>query len=277
MPAKRIRANGLEFHVIDEGAGPGVLLLHGFPDSSYLWRNQIPALAAAGFRAIAPDLRGFGESDKPEGIDAYRLNNVIADLIGILDAVGVERAHVVGHDWGAVSAWLMASLAPERVERLVVMSVGHPAGFARPPIHQLRKSWYMFAFQFTGLAEEALRRDDWRLLKEWSDGTGDAGRWMHDLARPGALTAALNWYRANTPPEILLLADPFAFPKVEASTLGIWGENDFALGEELMIASGDQVVGGWRYERVDRAGHWMPIEQPDRINSLLIGFLQAKE
>ncbi|HEY7489879.1 MAG TPA: alpha/beta fold hydrolase, partial [Candidatus Tectomicrobia bacterium] len=124
MASRRIQVGGLHFHLLDAGSGPAVLLLHGFPDSSYLWRHQIPALVEAGFRAIAPDLRGFGDSDRPEGPEAYALACILEDLVGLLDSLHIERAHLVTHDWGAAAGWALAALRPERVNRLVALSVG---------------------------------------------------------------------------------------------------------------------------------------------------------
>src|SRR5262245_52074341 len=142
---RRIQGDGVELAVLDEGDGPPVLLLHGFPDSSRLWRNQVPALVRAGYRAIAPDLRGFGESDRPEAAEDYAIARSVADVLAILDALEVPRANVVGHDWGAALAWLVAAFAPDRVERLVVLSVGHPNVRDRS-IEQREKSWYQLFF-----------------------------------------------------------------------------------------------------------------------------------
>ena len=167
-----------------------MLLLHGFPDSSRLWREQIPALNAAGLRTVAPDLRGFGESDRPQDVEAYSVGRSVGDIVAVLDGLGIERAHVVGHDWGAGVAWALALLVPERVDKLVVMSVGHPATFARPPLAQREKSWYMLFFQFPE-AEALLERDDWALMREWAATHPDLERVFADLQRPGALTAAL--------------------------------------------------------------------------------------
>src|SRR3954464_11952687 len=185
----RVAGDGVSLAVADEGAGPAVVLLHGFPDSSVLWRHQVRALVDAGLRVIAPDLRGFGESDRPEDVEDYRLVHAVNDLVAVLDALGVDRAHVVGHDWGAGVAWVFAALHPERVERLVAMSVGHPAA-QRGTIADREKAWYMLLFQFEGVAEELLTRDDWALLREWLREDGDAERYVEDLSRPGALTAA---------------------------------------------------------------------------------------
>ena len=153
-----MKGDGIELAVTDEGEGPPVLLLHGFPDSSELWRRQIPALTQAGLRVIAPDLRGYGESDKPQEVEPYRVTHSVADLVAILDGLGVEKVRVAGHDWGAGVAWALTLMAPQRVERLAVLSVGHPATFARRTVEQREKSWYMLLFQFPE-AEEILRKD----------------------------------------------------------------------------------------------------------------------
>src|SRR5262245_24725064 len=142
LPGRKIAVNGIELHVHEAGAGIPVLLLHGFPDSSSLWRYQVPALVAAGHRVIVPDLRGFGESSKPTDQAAYQLPVVLGDAVGLLDALGVPRAHVVSHDWGAVVGWLLAGMFPDRVASFVALSVGHPGTFAAAPIEQREKSWY---------------------------------------------------------------------------------------------------------------------------------------
>lgn len=266
--------NGLSLHVVDEGSGSPVLLLHGFPDSSRLWRHQIPALRNAGYRVIAPDLRGFGDSDKPPEVGAYAMPVLLSDVVGVLDTLGIERACVVGHDWGAVLAWGLAALLPQRVDRLVVLSVGHPSVFARLPIQQREKSWYMLLFQFEGVAERLLERDDWKLFREWTRGDGDTDRYVEDLARPGALTAGLNWYRANVAPAAQLEA-PLELPPVKAPTLGIWSGRDHYLIEEGMRRSAGQVQGPWRYERIEDASHWIPLDAPERLNDLLLDFLEG--
>lgn len=207
-----MEANGLRFHVHDEGDGEPVLLLHGFPDSGRLWRHQVPVLTAAGYRAVVPDLRGFGESDRPDGVDSYAMPLVVGDLVSILDALGIERATVVGHDWGAAVGWTLGAVLPTRVTRLVALTVGHASGFFADPIGQRERSWYMLFFQHAGVAEEALRRDNWRLLREFGRGEGDVDAYLSDLDRPGALTAGLNWYRANMPAEAFGAPNPVPLP-----------------------------------------------------------------
>ena len=267
-----MRGDGVTLAVLDDGEGVPVLLLHGFPDSSGVWRRQVPALVAAGFRVIAPDLRGYGESDRPEGVDAYAVRHSVADVIAILDELEIERAHVVGHDWGAGVAWALAAFVPTRVDRLVVLSVGHPNMYRDPSLEQRQKGWYQLLFQFDGVAEELVRRDDWKLFRGMLDGTGDVDRYVADLARPGALTAAMNWYRANaTPAQELERTRPF--PTIAAPTMGLWSSGDRYLTEESVQGSAEHVTGTWRYERIDGASHWLQLDAPERVNELLLDFL----
>jgi pimeloyl-ACP methyl ester carboxylesterase len=225
-----------------------------------------------GFRAIAPDLRGFGDSDKPADVEGYRIQNVAAEVIGLLDTLGLDRVHVVGHDWGAAVAWTLAAFMPQRVDRLAALSVGHPAANFPRTIEQREISWYMLFFQFEGVAEELVQRDDWRLMREWTRGYGDTDRYVTDLARPGALTAGLNWYRANMHPS-RELKPPRPVPAVSAPTLGIWGSRDHYLLEAPMKRSGEFVTGPWRYERIEDASHWLQLDAPDRVNELLLEHL----
>jgi pimeloyl-ACP methyl ester carboxylesterase len=264
-----LQVNGISLHVEDHGSGKPALLLHGWPDSSYLWRNQIPFLVANGFRAIAPDLRGLGRSDRPEDIAAYSMQNAVADVVGILDALNIEKADIVGHDWGAAVAWLTAAAHADRVRRLIVLSVPHP--FAPQTLRQREMAWYQLFFQFAGIAEAWLQRDDWALFREMLRGNGDVDRYISDLSRPDALKASLNWYRANLAPR--LPDSRPSLPPVEVPTLGIWSSNDHYLDGERMRVSRGFVKGPWRYEQIDDASHWIPLDAPDRLNQLLIEWL----
>ena len=267
---RRINSASVEIAVRDEGDGPAVLLLHGFPDSSALWRHQVPALTGAGFRAVAPDLRGFGASGRPEALEDYGLAGSVRDLVAVLDALRIERAHVVGHDWGAGVAWAFAAFIPDRVERLVAMSVGHPALRAQRPVAAREKAWYQLAFQFDE-AEELFSRDDWKLMREWMASHPELDERIAALSQPGAFTAGLNWYRANLHPRREF--DARVVPPVSADTLGIWSTGDAFLLEEQMVRSQELVLGTWRYERIEGASHWMQLDAPDRVNELLLGFL----
>jgi pimeloyl-ACP methyl ester carboxylesterase len=269
----RIDNAGVGIEFADEGSGRPVVLLHGWPDSGCLWSNQVKALTGAGFRTIVPDLRGFGASDAPEGAEQYALPFLAADVLAVLDHLGIERAHVVGHDWGAALAWAIASLAPERVDHLVALSVGHFSSFAGAGFPQREKSWYMLLFQFPGIAEQWLSNDDWANFVSWANHP-DLATVVAEQSRPGRLTAGLNWYRANIPPEALI-GPPLVLPAVQAPTMGVWSSGDMALTEQQMTGSGTFIEGSWRYERIDGAGHWMQLEAPEEVNRLLLDFLPS--
>ena len=259
---------GLEVFVEGPEDGAPVLLLHGWPDSHNLWRHQVKALTEAGFRTIAPDLRGFGASDKPTDVDAYQLKHTVVDLIAILDALGVDKAHVVSHDWGAAAGWGFASFVGDRVRSLTVLSVGHPSAFRDAGIEQRMRSWYMLLFQFEGIAEQWLEQNKDVML----GGHPDRDEVFAMMSEPGALTASLGWYRANAHPRTLV-SEPMQLPPVTCPVLGVWSSRDFALTEKQMIESEKYVEGPWRYERIEGVAHWMQAEAPERVNDLLLSFL----
>lgn len=264
-----IEVNGVRLYVEEHGAGQPVLLLHGWPDSARVWRKQVPFLAEHGFRVITPDQRGFGRSGRPPQVADYTLRKAVADAGGVLDALGIETAHVVGHDWGSAVAWLTATLLPERVGRLVAMSVPHL--LAPVTIRQQELAWYQLFFQFQEVAEATVRHDDWAWLRRFTRGAGDLDQWIADLGRPGALTATLNWYRANLRPR--MPGHVPELPPVTAPTLGIWSSGDHYLDGERMRRSGDLVAGPWRYEEIPGASHWLQLDAPERVNELLLEWL----
>jgi pimeloyl-ACP methyl ester carboxylesterase len=228
-------------------------------------------LSEAGYRVIVPDQRGYGLSDKPAEVDAYNLILLAVDITVILDQIGVEKASVVGHDWGAAVAWATASLAPQRVDRLVALSVGHPLSFAPTGLEQREKSWYMLLFQFEEIAEQWLSADDWANFRSWSRHP-DADAVIADLEAHGSLTPGLNWYRANVHPRSLIEPPP-ALPAITVPTLGVWSSGDFALTEAQMTGSSKFVEADWHYHRIEGPGHWMQVEAPDEVNRLLLDFL----
>ncbi len=270
MPIKRLSVSGLTFNVFDEGAGDVVLLLHGFPDSHRVWRHQFPALLNAGYRVIAPDLRGFGQSDKPSAKESYSIAELVGDVSGILDACNVSSADIVAHDWGASLAWCVAAFLPARVKSLVALEVGHPEAFYTSSITQREKSWYMLLFLFPN-AEEILAANDWKLFREWTRNHSETDRWIDALSAPGALTAALNWYRAGIDPAVTTSG----IPKVAARTMGIWAAGDPYLTEQAVTGSKRYVESSWRYERVEDAGHWLQLDRPEYLNGLILDFLLA--
>jgi pimeloyl-ACP methyl ester carboxylesterase len=270
---RRVDLPEITLSVTDVGEGPAVVLLHGFPDRAAMWSAQIDALVAAGHRVIAPDLRGFGESDRPDDVAEYRVGRSVADVLALLDVLGVEEAAVAGHDFGAAVGWALAMTTP-RVTRYAALSVGHPG--AGRDVAQLARSWYMLWFLFPGVAEQALPADDWAFFRHWAHpdaGPGDelVARQIADLERPGALTAGLNWYRANIAPAAFVRPRR-ELPPVSCPVLGVWSTDDIALGEEQMTASADHVSGSWRYERLTGVGHWMPVRAAGEVSTLLADF-----
>lgn len=259
-----------------------VVFLHGFPEHAGSWRYQLPALAAAGYHVIAPDLRGFRASDKPVGVDQYTLPTLAADVASLLDTLGIERAHVVGHDWGGVIAWAFAEQYPERLDRLVILDAPHPRLFPgqllRSP-RQFARSSYILFFQLPWVAERMIRKRStmlttfrgWAHRKEAFDGATIDG-YVEAMNEPGAATATLSYYRAAARD---LFGKPFARDHarmIHAPTLVLWAEDDRALGTELLDGLHD-VVSDLRIQRIPDASHWVQQDQPDRVNRAILGFL----
>lgn len=268
-----LNVNGLRLQVHSVGQGPAVVLLHGFPDTHVVWRKQVAPLVAAGFRVLAPDLRGHGGSDAPLAIDAYRLEHLCADVIAMLDQLGIERARLVGHDWGAVIGWLLCMDVPERIEQFVALSVGHPAALARAGLLQYLRSSYIMWFLLPGLAERALLAGDGYLLERLTADRTQVAQWKRSFFRdPERLTAALNLYRANIPRGIV---HGRKHAPVRVPVMGIWSSLDPALGEIQMRDSARHVAGYFRYERIDGADHWLQVTAAERVNALLLDFFGA--
>ena len=275
----------VRLHYVEMGEGPLVVLLHGFPEFWYSWRFQIPSLAEAGFRVVAPDMRGYNLSDKPQGVNNYRAELLGRDVARLIRACGAERAKVVGHDWGGVVAWMVAMHYPEQVEKLAILNVPHPGRFLQGlwTLHQLRKSWYMFFFQIPWLPEQVVRAGNFAWLRynfrndpvrPGAFNPQDIERYVEALSRPGALTAAMNYYRAlfRQPPAQVRRQ----LRKVEIPVLVIWGERDRYLGTEL--AQPDRTwVPDVRVERLVDASHWVQVDQPEKVNALLLDFLRSAQ
>jgi pimeloyl-ACP methyl ester carboxylesterase len=274
----RTTVNGvpLTLETASHGEGPAVLLVHGFADVGRVWDGQVRALTDAGYRAVTLDVRGHGASDKPEAVTDYDLVHQVVDLMGVLDHHGIQKAHLVGHDWGAATAWALAAVHPERVLSLTALAVGHPTAFgdactAEADFVQLRRIWYMLLFQFRGVAEQWLSGNDFHNFRHFLATHPDLDAVVERMKEPGALTAALNVYRAVLPPEAL--TGSVVLPQVPVPTLGIWGAKDPFNTELGMTGSAAYVDGPWRYERLDSAGHWPHLDAPDEVNRLLLDFL----
>jgi epoxide hydrolase 4 len=271
----------VRLHYVEAGEGPLVLLLHGFPQFWYQWRHQIPVLVEAGFRVVAPDMRGYNLSDKPLGVRAYRVELLARDVERLILACGEQTAVVVGHDWGAIAAWIAAMRHPERVEKLAILNVPHPArsldGLLSPM--QLLRSSYVFFFQIPRLPEEVIRAGDFALLRSVlrSDPVQpealtaeDIERYIEAIAQPGVLTASLNYYRAllRNPREMRALLQ-----RVEAPVLVIWGEKDRFLSRRLAEPPRLWVPNLIRVKRLPDASHWVAEDRPLEVNTLLLDFL----
>lgn len=262
---RRVEARGLHFRVFDQGSGTPLLLLHGFPDDLGIWSDVAPYLLDAGYRVIAFDQRGCGETSMPLGVGQYSLRKIVDDIPAVLSELGIhEPVYVMGHDWGSAIAWAFAMYYPERVRALVAVSVGHLRCYGRAGLEQkLVKGLYTLWFQLRGLAEWYLLRCGG--LARWLGNEPDIEQIIQRMSRPGRLTAGLSWYRAN------LLSVVFGnWPRISRPTLGIWSDGDKFLTEAQMRDSSSQMDADWAYERIDSCGHWIPKEQPQRLARLAI-------
>ncbi|MBX3191237.1 MAG: alpha/beta fold hydrolase [Labilithrix sp.] len=258
---------------------PLVVLLHGFPELYWSWRHQLRALSAAGFWAVAPDMRGYNESDKPEGVAAYALERLCADVAGLIAALGRERAIVVGHDWGGAVAWYFAQLHAPFVSRLAILNAAHPVkiGQGMKTLKQLKKSWYMFFFQLPAIPEKAIASGDFATMRKGfaSDGIpeDEIEPYVAAMRVPGALTAALNYYRSSIR-RSLVGSTPKIVP-IECPVLVIWGDQDRYLGIEL-AAPPPALVPHAEVVHIPEATHWVQNTAPDRVNELLIAFARGE-
>lgn len=279
-----IETNGIELRVVQAGpkSGAPVILLHGFPEFWYGWRKQIPALAEAGCRVVVPDQRGYNLSGKPKGIKSYRMDELVKDIVGLIDALGYEKVNLAGHDWGAVVAWTLAHRHPERLHRLGILNAPHPAvmrRFLQRDPDQLRRSWYVFLFQLPWLPEAGMRRDNWRGAELALRGSGrihtfakeDILKYKEAWSQPGAMTAMINWYRAA-------LRYPSWIPKdarIKVPTLMMWGMKDFALSHRMARPSMDYVDEG-NLILFPEATHWVQRDAAEEVNHYLIDFIFDK-
>jgi pimeloyl-ACP methyl ester carboxylesterase len=281
---RRVKVGDLRLAVTEAGAGDAaVLLLHGFPELAHSWRHQIPVLADAGYRVAAPDLRGYGDSDRPARVEDYAIPALVGDVVGLIEALGAGPVHLVAHDWGGSLAWVTAARRPDLVRSLVILNSPHPVASAearREDAAQRAKSWYMLLFQFPGVAETWLSADDFANLRDMvfrnaAPGTftpADEAVFLEAFRQEGALTAALNYYRANMPPAAWLRPPP-QLPPVTVPTLIVWGEADTFLGPDLLDRSAAEVEGPLRIERLPGVSHWVQQEAPEAVNRILLDWL----
>jgi pimeloyl-ACP methyl ester carboxylesterase len=279
-----ISTNGIRLHTVMAGpkSGPPVVLLHGFPETWRCWIRQIPALVEAGCRVIVPDQRGYNLSDKPKGIKNYRISMLVDDIVGLIDALEYEKVNLVGHDWGANVAWMLANQYPERLHRLSIMNVPHPTvtrRFLIRDLEQIRRSWYVFFFQLPWLPEAGMRRDNWRGAERVLRGSGkihtftdeDIEKYKEAWSQPAAMTAMINWYRAAVLYQPPILKDPC----IHVPTLMMWGMKDFALSHRMARPSMDYVKEG-NLIFFPEATHWVQRDAAEEVNHYLVDFLLDK-
>lgn len=258
---------------------PLVVLLHGFPEHWWSWRHQLAALSKAGFWAVAPDLRGYNESDKPNGTSAYEVEKLAGDVAGLIRALGRKDAIVVGHDWGAMVAWVFAMEHPEMLQRLAILNVPHPLqmtrGLRRP--RQLKKSWYIFFFQLPLLPERLLRANDFaavrRMLRADGFTADEIERYVEALRVPGALTSSIAYYRASM--RRVLAGRVPKIRRIDHPVLVIWGDRDLALGKE-MAEPPPRFVPNAKVVHLPEATHWVQNSAPEKVNELLLQFIRER-
>lgn len=276
-----IITNGIRMHYVTQGEGPLIVLLHGFPEFWYSWRYQIPFLAAHGYTVIAPDLRGYNDTDKPRS--GYDMTTLLRDIEGLIKGMGQEKAIIVGHDWGGALAWVFAMRYPEMTERLIVLNAPHPWAFARElrTFKQMRMSWYMFFFQLPWLPEYVLGRNRAAAIARVLERTAVQKsafppdvqeRYRDAMSKPGALTGGINYYRA-TFRRIRRPTGTQPNTSIKAPALLIWGEQDVALGHGLTVDL-EQWVPRLQLKRIPDSGHWVQQEKPELVNALMLEFLQ---
>ena len=283
-----VRANHLTFEVYMSGPGDSrklALCLHGFPEHAHSWRYQMPCLASLGYRVWAPNLRGYGNSSRPGRVADYAIEKLMDDVVGLIEAAGAEEVVLVGHDWGAVIAWMTAMRHPDAIDKLVILNVPHPAVFQRvlrSNFEQLRKSWYIFFFQLPQLPEWFLTRGHASALRDmFVSGAAhpenftdaDIQVFIDNVSQRGAARAMINYYRA------MLRGGQrrqtrLGFPQIAAPTLMVWGENDMALDKATTIGT-EQYVEDFTIRYLPGISHWVQQDAPDVVNAMLTAWLQG--
>jgi pimeloyl-ACP methyl ester carboxylesterase len=283
ITSRTVEANGLTFAIDECGSGEDIALcLHGFPESRYSWRHQLPMLAEQGWHAVAPDLRGYGGSSRPPYKADYQLDHLVADVAALFDALGAKRRLLIAHDWGALIAWVFALRQTRALDGLVIMNVPHPRVFTDVMRHswaQRRKSWYAAFFQLPWLPEAMLgARHAEGIGRAFTDMGVDKSAFPPDViahyrdnaSKPGALTAMINYYRANAS---AIAAEPA--PLITVPTLMLWGEADTALGLELTEGYGPLVT-DFKLVRFPGVSHWVQQEAPEKVNAAMRAWLAEK-
>ncbi len=284
-----VNANGIRMHCVTmgDGDGPLIVFLHGFPEFWYSWRHQIPFFAQ-NFKVVAPDMRGYGDTDKPKEIKEYKIGKLSRDIIELIHSFGKESAIIVGHDWGGIIGWSIAMIAPNVVEKLIVMNAPHPLVFKKNAFRslaQMKKSWYMFFFLLQKVPEKVLSSNDFKILRHFFESSikrkdrftqVDIEEYVSAWRKYGStgLTGGINYYRANLVSEFWKNhGESTPYPKIMNPTLMIWGENDSFLGIEMTENTQKSVEAPFLLKLIPGCGHWVQQEAPDEVNQIMYEFL----
>jgi len=279
-----VKANGLTFEVDQCGTGDKfALLLHGFPESKFSWRFQMPLLAKLGYTVWAPNMRGYGKTSRPANVADYHIDHLVTDAAALIDAAGAKNTLLMAHDWGAVIAWQFAIRKARPLDRLVIMNVPHPACMTREfrTWAQLKKSWYIFFFQIPWLPERLLgARGGDPIRRAFVDMAVDKSRfpvavtdeYRRNALEPGALKAMINYYRAAMRAGAATMNPP---GMIETPTLMIWGEEDSALGKATTVGT-DQYVRDLTLRYLPGVSHWVQQEAPERVNAMIEAWIKGE-
>lgn len=282
MQHKYITANGIKFHYVEEGTGELVILLHGFPEFWYGWKNQIPVLSKQ-YRVVAPDMRGYNQTDKPEGVSNYAMPTLAKDIAELIKALGEEKAIVVGHDWGAAVAWGVAALHPEVVKKLAILNVPHPKEMSKALMGgnwaQIKRSWYIFFFQLPFMPERIVGTEKFfkgtfgkMLMRKGAVSREDIQKYVEAYQQPGAIRGAISYYRAA-------VRETFSdnrprFGKIQAPVMMLWGEHDTALGKELTYNTEQYCENTFEIHYDPTSGHFVQHDNPEWVNEKLLEFFR---
>lgn len=276
--------NGIKYHYVEAGEGPLIVLMHGFPEFWYSWRKQIPVLAQAGFKVVAPDMRGYNETDKPEGVANYDIELIQQDMIALVKHLGYEKAVIVGHDWGGGVAWQLGQDHPEIIDKLIILNCPPVAvlfGQLLTNPKQMLKSWYIFMFQIPGLPERRMQNNLREVLtrgyRGWSHNKdafidADIDEYIKAFDRPYGISGPINWYRAamrNMKKKQYRNMRP-----VNVDTLVIWGEDDRALGKELTYNFKKYCTKGYDIKYIPNCSHWVQNDAAEQVNEYLLEYLK---
>ncbi|MBK7149514.1 MAG: alpha/beta hydrolase [Bacteroidetes bacterium] len=277
--SKYITCNGIQMHYMEEGSGELVVLLHGFPEFWYGWKNQMPVLAEK-YRVVAPDMRGYNLSDKPKAVADYHMETLAKDIADLIAALGAQHAIVVGHDWGAAVAWAVAAFHPEKVSKLAILNVPHPKEMSRAFLElnfsQCLKSWYIFFFQLPLVPEKVVGTEHFfrntfhkMLMNKTAISEEDIQKYVEAYKHRGAAEAVVAYYRSAFRS---MFSKQKPFPKIQAPVLMLWGEHDLALGKELTYRTQDYCEKTIEICYDSTSGHFVQHDNPAWVNAKLLGF-----